>query len=465
MKKQQFKLSKGLKNIMLAFALMAGSYTLTSSIEASTSMAFTVGLVAAIKKKGITLEGDEEKLISEIETEINKQLEGVKTEEEIKTIVDSKVSEVKAALKDTKIGGDSTIEEIMRKQGEEITALKQAATTGSMSEKSTAQILKEEINKDPEYFKSATSVKGSPWFSVETKAPGDITRANLPTAPSTFVPSQELRPGYIPYRTNEPIMLRYANVQRTTKGVINWVDETAGEGDAGWTAEGAAKPLLDVNVTVRNTTVKKVAVFSKVSEEALDDIDFLASLIETRQRNKIALKVDDGLINGDGTGDTPTGIAYYAPGFTSTEMNGTIEAPNKFDALGAAATQIRRANFDPVLVFINPVDWFTMMHTKDAEERYVLLSLQMANGQFLEMIAVQSNQVDVGEFIMGDFRYFNVVIREGMRTEMGLDGNDFRNNVVSMRSEMRLAAYVSTNERLAFVMDTYQDVIDAIAAA
>jgi HK97 family phage major capsid protein len=463
MKKVKLKINTGLKALMLAATIWGGSMVAKANAAEAVTAAFTIGLVANIKKKGITLDEGEEKLLTEVETELNAALKGVKNETEIAALIDAAKTNVLDNIKSVKIG-DATLEEVLRKQGEDIaSALKMG--TEPLASKTIAQILKEAKEADKDGFHNATKVQGSPWFSIETKAPGDITRGNLPTAPSTFVPSQELRPGYTPYRTNEPIMLRVANVLRTTKGVINWVDETAGEGDAGWTAEGAAKPLLDVNVTVRNTTVKKVAVFSKVSEEALDDIEFLASLIETRQQNKIALKVDDGLINGDGTGETPTGLAFYAPGFTSTEMNGTIEAPNKFDALGAAATQIRRANFQPNLVFINPVDWFTMMHTKDAEERYVLLSLQMADGRFLEMVAVQSNQVDVGEFIMGDFRYFNVAIREGMRTEMGLDGNDFRNNMVSMRSEMRLAAWVSTNERLAFVMDTYQDVIDAIAVA
>jgi HK97 family phage major capsid protein len=359
-----------------------------------------------------------------------------------------------------------TVEKAAREQGEEIITLKNKLEKGTpAASQSVADIFKAAVEADAEGFQHATREKNAKWFGFEHKAAGDITRATLPTTPSNFVPSQELRPGYIAYRTNEPIMLRYANVVRTTKGVINWVDETAGEGDAGWTAEGAAKPLMDVNVTVRTTTVKKVAVFSKVSEEALDDIDFLASLIEGRQKNKVALKVDQGLLTGDGTGENPTGLTYYAPAFTNTEMNDSVENPNYYDALGAAATQIRRANFEPNLVFINPVDWFKMMHTKDAEEQYVLLQLQLSNGQFLEMVAVQTNQAAVGTFYMGDFRYFNVAIREEMRTEMGLDGNDFRNNVVSMRTEMRVAAWVSENEKLAFVVDQYQDVIDAIAVA
>jgi hypothetical protein len=213
---------------------------------------------------------------------------------------------------------------------------------------------------------------------------------------------------------------------------------------------------------VRSTTVQKVAAFGKASEEALADIDFLASLYEGRMKNKVNLKIDDGLINGDGTSNQPTGLDYYAPGFTSTEMNDTIVNPNYFDALGAAATQILRANFQATAVLINPVDWFKMMHTKDAEERYVLLSLQMANGNFLDMVAIKSNQVAVGEFKMGDFRYFNVAIREALRHEMGWEGTDFKDNTVSMRTEARLAAWVSENEKLAFCCDTYQDVMDAI---
>lgn len=396
---------------------------------------------------------------------------GQQAAEKIKALFDEHktgaltLEQVEEKLKGIK-GEDLTIQgksiaDILKAQGEEIAKLKDNGGE-PVGYKSIGHTFKDAVDKNKENWE--TAVKGKKGvFAFETKDAATVTRTTLPTSPSSFVPSQELRPGYVPYRTNEPIMLQLANVLTTTKGVVNWVDETAGEGDAAWTAEGTAKPLVDVNVTVRSTTVQKVTAFGKASEEALDDIDFLASLYEGRMKNKVNLKIDDGLMNGDGTSNTPTGLDYYAPAFTNTEMNDSVVNPNYFDALGAAATQILRANFQATAVLINPVDWFKMMHTKDAEERYVLMSLQMSNGSFLDMVAIKSNQATVGEFKMGDFRYFNVAIREALRHEMGWEGTDFKDNTVSMRTEARLCAWVSTNERLAFCVDTYANVIDAIA--
>lgn len=381
-------------------------------------------------------------------------------DEKFKTATESFVS--KSELDELKKKNEQ-LEDVLKKQGEEMTKKSLELEKSFAPFQGVVDILKSEVEKRENDWGALKTKKGS--FEFYTKDAATNTRASVPTASSKFVPAQELRPGVVAYKTNDPIMLQIANVMRTSKPTINWVDETAGEGDAAWTAEGTAKPLMDVNVTVRATTVEKVAVFSKATEEALADIEFLGSLIEGRQRNKLALKIDSGLISGDGTSNTPTGLEYYAPAFTNTEMNDSVVNPNYFDALGAAATQILRANFQATAVLINPVDWFKMMHTKDAEENYVLLQMQMANNSFLEMTAIKSNQVPVGEFYMGDFRYFNVAIREDVRHELGWEGTDFKDNTISMRTEARLAAWVSENEKLAFVWDTYADVMDAIEVA
>lgn len=360
-------------------------------------------------------------------------------------------------------GADAkSLYDTLREQGNQITQLQKKSVKPSSEDNSLAMQFKSVTSGENKGKWDAFIAKQSP-FVLETKAVQTNTRSTVPTAPSSFLPEQEVRSGYIPYRTNEPLMFSTgATISRTNNGVINWVDETAGEGDAGWTEEGTAKPNMDVNATVRSTTVQKVAVTQKVSEEALADIDFLQGLIEGRMRNKLALKVDDGLINGDGTSFTPTGITYYAPAFTSTAMNGTVTDPNKFDALSAAATQIELANFSANRVYINPADWYSMMHTKDLDNDYVLLNLQLQNGNFMGIQAVKSNQIPAGSFLMGDFRYFNIAIRETERFEAGWENDDFTKNLRTFRLEMRLASYVSENEKLAFCYDTYADVENAI---
>lgn len=357
--------------------------------------------------------------------------------------------------------GEKSLEEVLAQQGQALNDIKQKSAETKVESNNASLSFKSEVESRKEDWDKFMN-KQAP-FSLNVKAVGTNTRTSLPTSPSDFLPEHQLISGYTPYRTNDPLMLSSgASIMRTSNAIINWVDETAGEGDAGWTAEGAAKPQMDVNATVRSTTVEKVAVTQKVSEEALADISFMGDLMENRMRNKLALKLDDGLLTGDGTSNTPTGLEYYAPAFTSTEMNNTIEDPNYFDALSAAATQIERANFTANRVFINPVDWYKMMHTKDADKGYVLLQLSMQNGNFLNMTAIKSNQVTAGEFIMGDMRYFNIAIREDVRYEAGWENDDFTKNLRTFRAETRVAAWVSENEKLAFCKDTYANVIDAI---
>lgn len=422
-------------------------------------------LVKKLKEKGLSLEdGDALKGMQALESVFKDYFDSNKnlTEDQITEFIQKALDDAKPELSKLKFQ-DKGLDTIIKDLYDEMEVLKKADGGNAKNKKTAGEIFEAEIKSREEDWQGLLKKKAP--FEGVIKDAATNTRTSVPTSASNFLPEQELLPGYIAYRTNTPLMLQYASVLRTDKAVVNWVDETAGEGDAGWTAEGATKPLTDVNATVRNTTVVKVAAVAKVSEEALADISFLRSMIEGRMRNKLALKIDDGLLNGDGTSETPTGLAYYAPGFTSTEMNDTVESPNYFDALSAAATQIRRANFEPNIVFINPVDWFKMMHTKDADKGYVLLQLSMQNGEFLQMRAVKSNQVAVGQFIMGDMTYFNVAIREDVRFEVGWENDDFRKNLRTMIVEARLCAWVSENEKLAFVIDEYQDIIDVIDAA
>lgn len=422
-------------------------------------------LVKKLKEKGLPLEeGDALKGMQALESVFKEYFDANKnlTEDQVNTFIKTALDNAKPQLGELKFQ-DKGLDTIIKDLFDEMEVLKKLGESNPTAKKTAGEIFEAEIKNRKEDWGDFMNKKAP--FSGVIKDAATNTRTSVPTSASNFLPEQELLPGYIAYRTNTPLMLQYSNVSRTDKQVINWIDETAGEGDAGWTAEGATKPLMDVNATVRNTTVVKVAVAAKVSEEALADIPFLRSMIEGRMRNKLALKIDDGLLNGDGTSETPTGLSYYAPAFTSTEMNDSVESPNYFDALSAAATQIRRANFEPNIVFINPVDWFKMMHTKDADKNYVLLQLAMQNGEFLEMRAVKSNQVAVGQFMMGDMNYFNVAIREDVRFEVGWENDDFRKNLRTMIVEARLCSWVSENEKLAFVIDEYQDVIDVIDAA
>jgi hypothetical protein len=55
-----------------------------------------------------------------------------------------------------------------------------------------------------------------------------------------------------------------------------------------------------------------------------------------------------------------------------------------------------------------------------------------------------------------------VAIRENASIQIGLDGNDFTNNLKTILVEKRLAQFVSGNDTPCIVAGTFADVISAI---
>jgi hypothetical protein len=59
------------------------------------------------------------------------------------------------------------------------------------------------------------------------------------------------------------------------------------------------------------------------------------------------------------------------------------------------------------------------------------------------------------DFVGGDLSVINVRFRNGMRIQIGLDGNDFTNNLKTILLEQRLVQFVSANDTQVLVKGTF----------
>ena len=69
-----------------------------------------------------------------------------------------------------------------------------------------------------------------------------------------------------------------------------------------------------------------------------------------------------------------------------------------------------------------------------------------------------TNQIAEGYFLVGDSSKFFVRTYQDYMFELGFEGDDFKKNIRSMRAEMRLHAYLPTNNLTAFIYDSIADV-------
>jgi hypothetical protein len=59
------------------------------------------------------------------------------------------------------------------------------------------------------------------------------------------------------------------------------------------------------------------------------------------------------------------------------------------------------------------------------------------------------------DFIGGDLSVVNVLFRQGMRVQIGLDGNDFINNKKTILLEQRLVQFVSANDAQTIIKGSF----------
>lgn len=262
----------------------------------------------------------------------------------------------------------------------------------------------------------------------------------------------------------QPFMRELVRVLPTDNMYIAWAEiKNPDPGVAGTVAEGAAKPQTDFDIVEATAKVEKIAVWIKVSKEALDDIKFLQAEINTELRELVELKLDEQILSGDGVSPNLEGILEYAPAFNAGSFAASIPFANAYDVIVAAIAQIGASNFNPTAVVVNPVDYYKLMLTKDANGNYIRPQF-MADGSYViaGLRVVANNGVTAGTFLVGDFSKSNLAIREELNIDIGYVNDDFTKNLVTILAEMRAVHYIKSNHVNAFVQGSFADAIDDI---
>jgi len=356
--------------------------------------------------------------------------------------------------KDQKI---ENLTEAMKAQGLEINAMKEKGSAPAAPQSMLEVITKAlEAHKDGLGDLSGKNSKAS-GIILELKASNStITTAYASSAPNAYLPV----PNYIPGVYTSPeiavTIMDLVNMGNSDSPVITWVNEQPIEGDAGWTAEGALKSQVAWKYTSETSTAKKVTAFVKVTDESLKDIPFLANRINVRLRELILRKMQDGIINGDGTGNAPLGIVPQAPAYTTNSFDDSVATPTTADALMAMAGQIDELEYDTssLIAVMNGVDIRKMKWEKDANGNYIIPPFTTANGTYVDnMRVVKNNKITKGYALVGDLKKFMVLMVDSLTIEIGLDGNDFTYNLRTIRGEARLITAISDNDLGSFVYD------------
>lgn len=310
-------------------------------------------------------------------------------------------------------------------------------------------------------------------IEIEIKAPAEQTTGNvtLPVATPAAYTYQDAS-SVVPLPEPIPFVQQYTDNGNTDSPAIAWVEEVGREGDVAFIGEGVMKPLMDLDYEIRYSQPKKAAGKVKVTEEALDDIPFLSAEINGKLRQRHDLAIQNGILNGDGTGANLLGLTQFAAAFAAGGLATSIDNAQNYDAISAAYNQIivtSDQNYAPNAVFVHPSDAMLMRLSKDANNNYLMPPFAGANGDTVMGLTVVPNvAIPVGSFLIGDFRRAHVRTYKGFTIRIGYGINaagtesDFERNLLTILGESRLHFYVSENEKIAFVYDTFANVKTAI---
>jgi len=395
-------------------------------------------------------------------TELEKLVEGIEAKQsELLKAIEAKAStevldNLKSELKELASENLAEVKAMSLKQGEEIEMLKKAREARGVEKKSLNEVLKDAYAEGLEKFKAQGS-RGMVEVDINTKAidDGNIT-GDIP---------QAFREAGINKTPKQAITVRALMFNGTTDSpVVDWIEKVAETGVPITLAELETFPEEESSYQVFNTPVKKIGGMTKVSEEKLEDITWMANEIRAELVERHEIVVEQQLLNGDGLGNNISGlIPTYAQAFNApAPFVANVQSANRTDVLRVAIVQIAKEQFMADYIMLNPCDVASMELEKSDTGVYTLPPFRSSDGLVVKGLPViETTRIAEGDFLVGDFSKGGVFVRRSPRLEIGYDGTDFSTDQRTVKLSERLAFRVKGRDINAFV---YGDFASAIAA-
>lgn len=244
--------------------------------------------------------------------------------------------------------------------------------------------------------------------------------------------------------------------QGTISGnAISYLIEQAMEGDFATVAEGALKPQIHfINPIQATDALKKIAGFIKLTDEFIDDAEFLVTEINNRLLYQLGYFEEQQLLSGNGTGTNLLGLLNRS-GIQTEASASFATAPTDWpDAIFRGMTKVSvNSGFPPDGIVINPLDYQTFRLSKDAQKQYYgggFFQGEYGNGGILinpplwGLRTVVTPAIAAGTVVVGAFQSVATVYRKGgVRVEAATQhASDFTSNLVTIRAEERVALAV-----------------------
>lgn len=235
----------------------------------------------------------------------------------------------------------------------------------------------------------------------------------------------------------------------TDSAAVAWLEDSAVEGDAGPTAQGAKKNNIHfVNPKTNIEALKKITGILAFSDEMLEDHAWLASHVNQRGVYRIAVAEENQILNGSGQNGQLQGVLTKS-GIIAREVEKTATTADFGEAiLGGAMDVLQESGFPADAIVINPADYAAQRLAKDSNGQYFgggAFTGAYGNGQvqvvpsLWGLNTVISPRIARGTALVGAFKAGGMLVRKGgVRIEATNSHNDlFVSDVTVVRMEIR----------------------------
>jgi HK97 family phage major capsid protein len=255
---------------------------------------------------------------------------------------------------------------------------------------------------------------------------------------SNILVPEHRKPGIVPGAFRALRIADLLTTIPTTSNAYEFTKEATFTNAAAGTAEGAAKPETDITFTLESISVRTIAHWLKMSVQLLADAPAVEAYVNRRLMYGVDAKEDAQLLLGDNTGQELDGM-LLAGNFTAAAT--PLSGSTALDNLNIAKYQVFAADYMADGIIMNPADFGAIERLKTSDAAYVVGN---PFGQLTPILwglpVVLSNNMTEGQFLMADFaNSYDHVMRQSTVVQMGFDGSDFTNNLVTLRGEKRVA--------------------------
>lgn len=227
----------------------------------------------------------------------------------------------------------------------------------------------------------------------------------------------------------------------TSSNAIEYTRENVFTNNAAETAENGAKPESSVTYTLESAPVATIAHWIKLSKQVMDDAPQIASHVDGRMRYGVAYRLDNQIINGNGSGSNIGGLLASGNHTVFTPAASTVGLEN----VRRAMTTVKLADYLPNAIMLNPADCEAMDLDKATDGHFRTADPRTGSPMTLwGLPIIESNAVPSGKFLVGAFDMATQLWnRQGITVDLSeSDDTNFQSNLVTLRAESRHALTV-----------------------